>query len=507
MTQATAHDGNLIAEIWSTLTSANEMFVADAQRKIDCAELRVLALRYAAAIEAEDEFGSIAVPILVGRGVQSVAAILGAMLAGRAFSPISNAQPSVRIDECLSELGARSILSGLTDAETVSQVCGTVVGPAEIALNRPVPDALKRLPNDLLYVLFTSGSTGKPKGVMCSLDNILNTLIWSADFASWTRSDRIGVASQFSFDIAMFDLFTALYRGVPLVVFEKPQDPVSCLEQINAHQITSIFSVPFFFSQFVRGQMLELIEGSSLQRILSGGDFFPPAHMLAWRTDAPGVALFNVWGPTETSIVNTMQQICAEDLSQLSEGKTASVGTAHARMEVVLLDPDDPVARRVDQAGEIAMLGRAVCLGYLNDPDLTARHQFRLDSKLGFRTADLGRIEDGRLFIEGRTGGRVKIAGYRVDLSEVEAALLQIGSVYLAAAFVQETVAGTNELWACVQPKSPNHPFDLFALKRDLRQRLPRYMVPKRVFVLDTMPLNANGKVDRRAANRAVVLG
>lgn len=498
--------GSLLGPIWAQLQNpSNPFFAADANRTLSRQDFCRLALRYAAGIRVEDRFGRHAVPVLVGRRIEAMAAIVGALLAGRAFAPLSASQPASRIAQCLEALGASAAVNGLgADEALIAPPC-PLIGPADQPLPVEAVSAAPANGGELLYILFTSGSTGVPKGVICSHANILNTLLWSLDFINWAPDDRIGVATQFSFDISMFDLFSGLFFGIPICIFEQPGNIQACLTQIEAHRITSIFSVPFFFSQFVRGDMLESCERSSLRRILSGGDFFPPPHMLAWREAAPSVAVLNVWGPTETSIVNTMHVVTAGDVDLLRAGQTVAVGESHPRMEIMLLDPEaESATPAAGEEGEIAMLGACVSLGYLNNPELTARQYFERDGVRGFRTGDIGRLDGGKLYIVGRTGSLVKVSGFRIDLNEVERALTQCGPVFQAVAFVHASVPGVDEIWSCIQPNGDAGEVDIFSLKRELRKKLPSYMVPKRILNMGSLPLSGNGKVDRKAVKAMV---
>lgn len=506
MTAGLPDADRLVSSIWKQLSANDTFWIADGHRQLDASAFLDLALAYAAAVRDGGAFGHVAVPVLVGRRIESVAAILGTILAGRAFAPLSYDQPEERILRCLASLGASAVLSGLGADEQPTDLNVYLVKPGSRHFHQAQLPPLDSAFDDLIYILFTSGSTGAPKGVMCSELNILNTLIWSEDYLDWERDDVIGVASRFSFDIAIFDVFSALYRGVPLVIFDKPNDPLACLGEIERRGITSIFTVPFFFSQFVNAPLLARLERSRLRRVLSGGDFFPPAHILAWRSAAPSVMIFNVWGPTETSIVNTMHKVGDADIPNLKQGKSAPVGTSHSRMEVVLLDPDNPVATlTAEKSGEIALLGNAVSMGYFADEELTSVHYFELDGKRGFRTADLGYFENSQLYICGRTGNRVKIGGYRVDLSEVESAIMADPYVRQCAAFVHEAVPNIPEIWCAVRPQDLEGRLNIFALKTDLRKRLPRYMVPKRIIEINELPLNVNGKIDRSALKKLVL--
>lgn len=489
----------LVSGLWDQLRSNSTCWVADADRIWTYPALLDTALKYASTVQSAFERQHAVIPVLVDRSVYSLAAMLGVLFAGRAFSPISVSQPETRIAHCINTLGVDDVLSGLTSIEGLDFDRFRIVPCGSDALTAPVAGALQKDDADLLYVLFTSGSTGVPKGVMCSHANILNTLLWSNDYIDWAKPCRIGMASQFSFDIAMFDFFSSLYFGHPLIILGEPRSVEKTMSQIERHDITSIFSVPAFFSQFVDDRHLARIEASALETILSGGDFFPPSHVLAWLDGAPSVRVLNVWGPTETSIVNTMHVLTEADRPRLENGQSAPVGTSHPRMPILLIDPESADPMPSGDAGEICVLGRAVSLGYLGDAALTRAHYFQYHGQPGFRTSDLGTIENGQLYISGRVGNRVKIAGHRVDLGEVENVLSGLEGIHLAAAFTANPLPEVTELWVAIQKESWVDQLDIFGIKQQLRGKLPKYMVPKKVLVMDPLPLNQNGKVDRRA--------
>ena len=170
-----------------------------------------------------------AIPILVGRSGESIAAIIGTMISGHIFAPISLNQPTLRIKNIIDSLNSDKALSGLHYSEKKPKKLKFVelVGSKTVRLENNKPKH-----NKLLYILFTSGSTGKPKGVLCSHENILNTIIWSKQYLNWNKTDIMGCATQFSFDISMFDFFTLLYYDVPLAILNNTSNPNDILEQL-----------------------------------------------------------------------------------------------------------------------------------------------------------------------------------------------------------------------------------------------------------------------------------
>ena len=479
----------------------NQIIVKDADQEWSWKKLLSTGLKYANTIDDSmlELPREAIIPVFVDRTGYSIAAIIGIILSGRAYAPLSIDQPQKRIEECFKLLEAKVFVE--TSRDTVNTFAGLkrIPRPECHELNE-MPDYLNSSKiGKMLYVLFTSGSTGEPKGVLASRSNILNTMIWGQEILDWQADDVIGCATNFFFDISQFDLLTSLYLNIPLAIYSNPENVNKVIEETERFKITSIFSVPVFFSQLLRYGGLRDRRTSSLRRIISGGDFFPPSHVLGWMDNRPNIEIYNAWGPTETSIVNTMHRIIEADRDLLEEGKFAPVGKAHPRMPFVLLDENEREVTEPEVRGEICMLGDCVTQGYIHNPDETKQVYFSWNGQPSFRTKDIGWLDkEKNLYILGRKGSVVKISGYRVDFGEVEKASTAEQGVHLARAFVVERQEGIKELWIAVEPFNKESGFDIYKFKKGLRQRLPWYMVPKRVIVYNIIPKNANGKIDRR---------
>ncbi len=494
---------DLLGYIWhAAATHPDRVIVKDVGRTWTWHALLTRAAAYAHSLEGS---ATPIVPLFCGRNGDTIAAILGCLLSGRAFAPLAPDQPTERLRSCLDKLGASVCISTLDTplpeaavsagllSLTPSATPGTAIMPAVPSFDSAA----------VAYVLFTSGSTGAPKGVMVGYGNLANTIAWSTDVLPWTSDDVTGIVVNFYFDISMFDVFATLWHDVPIAIVSRPGALAETMDEIAQFGITSIFAAPAFFSQFVRTQTMAAPALRSLRRLVSGGDFFPPAHVIAWMDARPDVAIFNVWGPTETSIVNTMHLVSEADRAALEQGKHAPVGCAHPRMPLVIVDEalrEVPVGT----SGEVCMLGACVTQGYLQDPERTAQAYVTINGQRAYRTQDLGVLDEtGELRILGRLGAMTKINGHRVDLGEVEGAVTVLPGVHQAAAFLRESEPGIQELWIAIEPTDLAVPPDIFTLKQTLRGRVPAYMVPKRIVFVPVMPLTPNGKVDRKAVSAA----
>lgn len=491
-----------IFERIDTLSRANPdaVIVKDSRGDYTWQDLLNKAWGYVALLD-ENQARSI-VPVMIDRSFESVAAMLGVLLSGRTFSPLLSSMPVDRLKSCVEGVEANVLI--YTDPssqkifdDTLTDLKVVFAGDVETAQGgaRSFPSFD---PEKFFYILFTSGSTGAPKGVVLDFANIENTMRWGQETFDWQPNDVVGCVSSFSFDISMFDFMCVLYYGVTLAIFSRPEDPHFSMGELEKFQVTSIFSVPAFFSRMVEYDLIDQLKSMSLRRIMSGGDFFPTFHLLAWQDRAPKVDVFNVWGPTETSIVNTAYRVTKADRDKLLQGQFVSVGRATARMRLVLLDEEGKQVLSAREKGEICMLGRCVSRGYLNvAPSIQDSVYFNFEGQQAFRTQDIGYFDEAQnLYVVGRKGSTIKIRGFRVDLAEVERASETLPGVSIAGAFVKEILPEIKEIWICIE-KNKGIDFDVFEFKQALRKMLPVYMIPKRVFPVDRLPRNENGKINR----------
>ena len=352
-----------------------------------------------------------------------------------------------------------------------------------------------------IYILFTSGSTGKPKGVICNNENISNTILWSKKYLTWNANDVIGNVTKFNFDISIFDFFTSIYFNIPLVIINKPYDIDETLLNIKRKGVTSIFSTPSFFSQFVFNNSVNKTKKSNLKQIISGGDFFPMKHLENWFYNNQKIKIFNVWGPTETSIVNSMYEIKKNDHQLFNKINSMPVGESTRRMEIKIIK-NNKILSGANEKGFIHIAGKSICKGFIEEKNRYKKMIKYINKKKYFNTGDIGYFDNNKkLYILGRIDNDIKIQGYRINQKEIEQVCETFENVFLSSIFKKNITSEFSELQILIQLKK-NREFDIFSFKKYLREKLPFYKIPKKVKIINKIPLNSNGKLDRKTIDK-----
>ncbi len=444
------------------------------------------------------------------RSVEMIVGLLGVLKAGGAYVPLDPHYPEGRLAFMLEDARAPVLLTSKTLAGTIPSGGAAVVAidedEGEIATPGGNLDGVTH-PDALAYVIYTSGSTGRPKGVAVThgaLGNFLGSLGQTLGF---TRDDALLAVTTLSFDIAALELFLPLTSGgrIELAGREEAGDGVALARRIEAAGVSFLQATPATWRLLLEAGW----PGSPALTMLCGGEALP--RPLADRLLPKGRALWNLYGPTETTIWSTLGRV------EAAEGPVP-IGRAIANTQLYVLDPRGrPVP--VGVAGELHIGGSGLARGYLGRPALTAE-RFVPDpfgprpGRRLYRTGDLARwLGDGTLECLGRVDHQVKIRGFRVELGEVEAALLRHPGVLEAVAVAREDASGEQALVGYVVHRTGEAAAPTPAeIRRSLLGSLPDYMVPTHLVTLDRLPLTPNGKVDRNAlpepeASRATLGG
>ncbi len=467
-------------------------------------QLDRLANRLARRLLARGARRNALVAVVMEKGWEQAVATLAILRAGAAYLPIDPGYPAERLRSLL-EIGEASL--ALTQPWLEARlgwpagVSRLVVEAEATAEEDDAPPVVQQEPGDLAYVIFTSGSTGQPKGVMIDHRGALNTLLEVNRRFDVGPEDRVLAVSALNFDLSVWDLFGILAAGGAVVVpaAADERDPAHWLERITTQRVTVWNTVPALMVMLV--EYLAAREGrrpDPLRLALLSGDWLPlglPERL--WEL-APGLSIVSLGGATEASIWSILYPIERVDPAW----KSIPYGSAMAGQSLSVRDSTLEV-RPPWVPGELYVGGAGLALGYWRDAERTAaafvRHP-RTGERL-YRTGDLGRyFADGIIEFLGREDLQVKVRGYRIELGEVEASLLQHPAVAAAVAgAVGEGNRRTVVAWLVWQE---GQAAEVEGVRAFVAQRLPPYMVPSSLEVLEALPLTANGKVDRAALAR-----
>ncbi len=473
------------------------------ERTLSYGELRAAAARIAHELQARNIPADTLVAIVMEKGWEQVAAALGILMAGAAYLPIDPDLPKERL---LHLLQAGEVTVALTKAGSpgFERPDAVEILPVREALlepkNAPEPPRVNVSPENLAYVIFTSGSTGTPKGVMIDHRGAVNTLLDINERFGVTPEDRFFALSGLSFDLSVYDIFGALAGGAAIVLPapDETKNPSHWLTLLQRHAVSVWNSVPALMRVLIdHATNAGLTLPPSLRLALLSGDWIPPALPDAIRAKAPKAQIVGLGGATEASIWSILYPIAEVD----PNWKSIPYGSSMRNQRVAVLDGAlNPCPDWVE--GEIHIGGIGLAVGYWRDAEKTAA-SFVTHPQTGerlYRTGDKGRhLPDGSIEFLGRKDFQVKINGYRVELGEIEHALGRHPGVRHAVVIAVGDAGKDKRLAAFVVPRE-NAPTNVAEEARNIvATKLPAYMTPHSVTVLDALPLTLNGKIDRNA--------
>ncbi|KZN84094.1 Linear gramicidin synthase subunit D [Penicillium chrysogenum] len=444
------------------------------------------------------------VGILLGPGIHQIVAQLAVRLSGGTCVPIEPTLPKGRIIALLGDSGVRRVFVDEEDTAYLHDLEVIHVQPisGRIALDLVSEDFESR--SEISHVLFTSRSTGKPKPVQIRAESILH-MATKTPATPLRRVDRVTAFNNPGFDVSLFEMWVTLISGATIVVMPRKTatDPGAFGSFLKSHNVTVTFVTAALF------QIIAFADPSafsSLRHVFNGGDV---ANVRAMRTvldNGPPQYLWNTYGPTECTTLATMVEVTIEEASR----ERISIGRAVGETVLVLLDEHQNPIRDSGTRGEIYIGGPQQSLGYLNWPNKTSQSFVHLERRrLGlqgegtvrlYRTGDMAEWRDGTNLLDfiGRTDSQVKHGGFRVELGEIERALLSHRDVQSVVVVRQPPLSenGTHALVAFVVGSESFQPQHLLEYTREL---LPVYMVPNAVERIAEFPLTPNGKADRNA--------
>ena len=476
--------------------------IRSGDRTITYAELNAEANRLARAILRSGGEGE-RVVLLFEQGAQVIAAVLAVLKAGKTYVPLDPSSPPARLRGVLEDAEASLVLTNRRHLPVAEQVAAAgplpvldadAVAPGTDGGNLNIPVA----PDAIAYMLYTSGSTGRPKGVVQRHRNLLHFVRTYSNSLGIGPEDRIGWLHSMTFSASNMNVYPALLNGAAVLPYDVKERGVGQLaDLLMEERVTICQCVPTVLRHFLSGLTGE--ESFPELRVfeLGGEPVYRRDVELFRRRVGSHCVLINRLAFTEASVGAQYFITGDTDLN----GSAIPVGRAADGMEI-RLQGEDGRAVGVGEVGEIVLRSRYLSPGYWRRPDLTEA-TFASDPEQPalrlYRTRDLGRWrEDGQLEYFGRKDFRVKINGYTIEVAEIEAALLSLGTVKQVVVTAREDRRGDHRLVAYVVPLSRPGPGP-GDFRRELKGLLPDYMVPSAFVALDNLPVTSTGKVDRLA--------
>jgi amino acid adenylation domain-containing protein len=487
-------------------------------------ELWKRATSLALAIDEDEESAGTAVAFFAHKSITAYSAVLGILASGRTYVPL---QPKFSIERTLAMLEASGVSTVIVSPETRAQfealraALGREIrvlcffdseevelepgesseGSGETTSVRPRENGyLPREPDydQAAYLLFTSGSTGRPKGVPVSHQNVTSYVQFICETYDFFPDDRFSQTFDLTFDLSVHDLFVCWSSGAWLWCL--PDRVVMAPAKfIKKNELTVWFSVPSVVGFMQRLRAIKPDIFPTLRVSLFCGEPLPAVAAKTWQEAAPASVVENLYGPTEATIAISRYRVQNWSTDPEFPGGVVPIGHVFHTQEYRVVD-DNRLSVALGESGELCLAGSQVTTGYLDNPEKTAEHFVTLpeeNDRIWYRTGDMVREdESGCLFYLGRVDNQVQVRGHRVELQEIDHALRKAADTNLAVAVAWP--AGEPIVECVYGFVCGGDEIDVAAVRDRCVASLPDYMVPRKIFSIEEVPLNANGKIDRK---------
>ena len=452
-----------------------------------CGELLRLGIR-------KDEI----VGLLINRTVDVPVCELAIMKAGGAFLPMIPEYPDDRIDYCLSDAGSRFVL---TTADIASEKASLFTSDKtykavileEIDMSKSATDPeLTASPDSLAYCIYTSGSTGTPKGVMIehhSMTNLIQTSeLYSGMYEYFSEEASALTTASFCFDLSIMESYFALAGGHTLTITTEYEmhNPAAFIKMMLDNNVQVLMCTPSFITNMIDiPEFANVIK--NLKAVMLGAEAFPQGVFEKLKSVSSDIKVYNGYGPTETTVMSSHVLVTGD--------KNITIGGPERNLKYFVYNKRGQIMPPY-ALGELVICGEGVGRGYINLPDKTKEAFFDIDGMPAYHSGDMVRIDkDNEIEFFGRLDNQVKLRGFRVELDEIENQICAFESINQAKVIVRNN--GSEDFLAAYFTAADQ--VDIDKLTEHLKSKLTYYMVPAAIMQLDTMPLNASGKIDKRA--------
>lgn len=446
-----------------------------------------------------------AAAIFLPKSFACIASMLGVLYSGNYYTVLDTESPSSRVRSILEVLDPAVVITSEEYREVLPETDAEILltdtmqeGTADEALLASVRSRMTDA--DLMYALFTSGSTGKPKGALLTHRAVYSYINWVQQTFAFDAETVFGSQTPLYFSMSVTDLFGALTAGGTYVILDKKafSFPLMLLEQLNKYRVNTLYWVPSALGILCGWDALSYAKPEYVTRIFFAGESMPVKYLNYWRKHLPDTEYYNLFGPTETTDICLWYKVDRT----FSEEEAIPAGIPCANCDSFVLTED---GRRAEtgECGELYVRGSFLASGYLKEPAKTAasfvQNPLQQDyPETVYRTGDLMKVgEDGNLHYLGRKDSQIKHMGYRIEPGEIERAAMSLDGINMCAV-IYDNIRDTIIL--VYQGDAGEKEADT-----GIRALVPEYMVPGRYEKLPVLPLNANGKTDRKALKKMFV--
>lgn len=486
----------------ASVNFADKIAICDEQESYTYKQYHDKAVGIADAIIAAGMGYKKPIVVYMNKSIKVLASFMGIAYTGSFYSPIDVDMPAQRVNRILEVLQPQLVITTRELKEEFAQfdysgefLIYEDISPMEES------DAVKKslekiIDTDLLYVLFTSGSTGMPKGVCITHRGVIDYTDWVVQTFDITCEDRFGNQAPFYFDNSILDIYSAMKTGATVYIIPKIlfMQPVRLLEYLKDNRINTIFWVPSAMMGVSKLKAFRNVDVTdTLKRVLFAGEVMPNKQLNIWRKYLPDALYANLYGPTEITDVCTYYIVDRE----FQDDETLPIGIPTKNMDIMVLDEQDRLVTEPGVVGELCIRGTGVATGYYKNPERTAQAFVQnplndaYEEKI-YRSGDLVQYNEYHEIIYlSRKDFQIKHLGHRIELGEIETAVSALPDITMNCCLYDEK---RSRIVLFIDKDMTKE-----EVNNALTNMVPEYMLPGKVIYMETMPLNANGKIDRVA--------
>lgn len=488
---------------------ANKTAIIDESRSINFMDLQKESIKIASYLQYKNIKKSLPIGVFLPKSVEAIKSFLGTLYNGDFYVPLDIKNPIPRIEAIIKNLDLKYIITDIDNAKLLDELKNIeIILLDDINFEKNIEFDFTNynlsIDTDPAYIINTSGSTGTPKGVVVSHRSVIDYIDWGIETFKIDSSFKIGNQAPFIFDNSVLDIYLMLSTGATLNLI--PENlfifPLKLIEYLENEKINFIFWVPSIMSIIVT---YDLLKNKNLDfKIVSfAGEVMPTKILNYWKKYLPKALFVNLYGPTEITVDCTYFIVNRN----FKDEELLPIGYACKNTDILVLDDENNLVTKINSTGELCVRGSSLALGYYNDFERTANvfTQNPLNKSYPekiYRTGDIVCYNElGELIYKGRKDFQIKHMGYRIELGEIETAILSISEINNACILYDEE----NKHLVLIYESSSNIAKNEILVS--LSDKLPKYMIPNKFILLDKIPLNVSGKIDRSYLKKEYLKG